>query len=122
MYQGLLEIQGRDQEFAELPRRGVQHAFNYKECCRAKKELLVQVMAQINKGSKAKKVLATFFLSVSGAFIRSRRIIDGLALQYATKPRPVIALVRALLTAAILFPLHKYALLIMSNLCKFLHA
>ena len=64
-------------------------------------------MQQIKSGSKAKKALAGFFLAASGAYIRSRRIINGVALQYAVSPRPALALLKALITAALLFPFHK---------------
>lgn len=66
-----------------------------------------QVMQQIKKGSKAKKALASFFLSASTSYIRARRIIEGTALQYAIQPRPAIALLKALLIAAALLPIHK---------------
>lgn len=64
-------------------------------------------MKQIKAGSKAKRVLATFFLAASGAYIRSRRVINGVALQYAIEPRPLLALLKALFTAAVLLPFHR---------------
>jgi hypothetical protein len=66
-------------------------------------------MAQIKRGSAVKKALATFFLSASTAYIRAKRIIDGIALQYAVQPRPALALAWAMLTAAFLYPLHRCA-------------
>jgi formate hydrogenlyase subunit 3/multisubunit Na+/H+ antiporter MnhD subunit len=66
-------------------------------------------MAQIKKDSAVKKALATFFLSVSTAYIRAKRITDGIALQYAVRPRPLLALAWAMLTAALLYPLHRWS-------------
>ena len=71
------------------------------------KELPPQVMLQIKKGSAVKKALATFFLSASTAYVRAKRITQGIALQYAIEPRPLLALVWATLKAALLYPLHR---------------
>ena len=67
----------------------------------------MQVQAQIKKGSKVKKALAGFFLSASTAFVRARRVVDGVALQYARQPRPLPALLWAAMVAAFLAPLHR---------------
>lgn len=67
----------------------------------------VQVKQQIKRGSKVKQALAALFLAASGAFVRARRIIDGVALQYARKPRPLLALVWACLVAAVMYPIHR---------------
>jgi len=64
-------------------------------------------MAQIKRGSAVKKAVANFFLSASTAYVRAKRITDGIALQYAIHPRPLWALVWATLTAALLYPLHR---------------
>jgi hypothetical protein len=71
--------------------------------------LLRQVLATIKRGSALKKRLAFALLAVSGAFVRARRVVEGVALQYAHAPRPALAYLLAAATAALLWPLHQCA-------------
>ena len=66
-----------------------------------------QVKGQVKKGSKVKRALAEFFLSASTAFVRARRVVDGVALKYARQPRPLLPLLRAAVVATVLAPLHR---------------
>ena len=68
---------------------------------------IVQVLATIKRGSGARRRLAFALLAVSGAFVRARRIVEGVALQYARTPRPALAYFWAAATAAVLWPLHR---------------
>lgn len=68
---------------------------------------LWQVRGQIMKGSKIKKALANSFLAASTAYVHAKRIVDGVALQYARTPRPFFALVMAVLTSTVLYPVHR---------------
>ena len=69
-----------------------------------------RVMQTLKRGSQVKRRLATFLLAVSGAFVRARRVVQGVALQYARSPRPALAWLWAAATAALLWPLHRCAL------------
>lgn len=69
----------------------------------------VQVKAAIKRGSNAKRTVAAFFFALSAAYIRARRVKNGVDLKWAVQPRPLAALVWALLTVAILAPLHRQA-------------
>ena len=71
--------------------------------------LLRQVLATIKRGSALRKRLAFALLAVSGAFVRARRVVEGVALQYAHAPRPALAYLWAAATAALLWPLHQCA-------------
>ena len=68
-----------------------------------------QVKAAIKRGSNAKRTIAAFFFALSGAYIRARRVKNGVDLKWAVQPRPLTALVWALLTVAILAPFHRQA-------------
>ena len=82
----------------------MRHCCKFCPCQRA---FNTQVQAQIKKGSKVKKALAGFFLSASTAFVRARRVVDGVALKYARQPRPLLALLWAAMVATFLAPLHR---------------
>ena len=69
--------------------------------------IVVQVLATIKRGSAVRRRLAFALLAVSGAFVRARRIVEGVALQYALTPRPALAYLWAAFTAAVLWPLHR---------------
>ncbi len=69
--------------------------------------LMVQVKAAIKRGSNAKRTIAAFFFALSGIFIRARRVKNGVDLKWAVKPRPMTALLWALLTVALLAPFHR---------------
>lgn len=69
----------------------------------------LQVKAAIKRGSNAKRTIAAFFFALSGAYIRARRVKNGVDLKWAVQPRPIVALAWALLTVAILAPLHRQA-------------
>ncbi len=68
---------------------------------------VVQVKAAIKRGSNAKRTIAAFFFALSGIFIRARRVKNGVDLKWAVKPRPMTALLWALLTVALLSPFHR---------------
>ena len=69
---------------------------------------LLQVKAAIKRGSKLKRTIAAFFFALSGAFIRARRVKNGVDLKWATRPRPLPALLAALITVAFLAPYNRY--------------
>ncbi|DBA75756.1 hypothetical protein WJX77_002081 [Trebouxia sp. C0004] len=71
--------------------------------------LQTKVKAAIKRGSNAKRTIAAFFFALSGIFIRARRVKNGVDLKWAVKPRPITALVWALLTVALLAPFHRLA-------------
>ncbi|KAL3144719.1 hypothetical protein ABBQ38_001843 [Trebouxia sp. C0009 RCD-2024] len=71
--------------------------------------LQTKVKAAIKRGSNAKRTVAAFFFALSAAYIRARRVKNGVDLKWAVQPRPLAALVWALLTVAILAPLHRIA-------------
>lgn len=66
-----------------------------------------QVQQTLKRGSALKRALAGFFLAVSGAYVRARRTVQGLSLEYAVQPRPMLACLWAAVVAAVLAPLHK---------------
>ena len=92
---------------------GAFYAMQHLLCCIINRLRVIatylQVQAAIKRGSKAKRVIAAFFFAISGAYIRARRVKNGVDLQWATKPRPILALAWALLTVAILAPFHRQA-------------
>ena len=69
----------------------------------------VQVLATIKRGPAVKRRLALALLAISCAFVRARRVVEGVALQYAHAPRPALAYLWAAATAALLWPLHQCA-------------
>lgn len=71
--------------------------------------LQTKVKAAIKRGSTAKRTIAAFFFALSGIFIRARRVKNGVDLKWATKPRPITALLWALVTVAFLAPFHRLA-------------
>lgn len=75
-------------------------------CCSAAR---LQVMQTLKRGSAVKKNLALSLLAISGAFVRARRVLEGVALQYARSPRPALAWLWAAATVALLWPLHRCA-------------
>ena len=70
-------------------------------------DVATQVLATIKRGSAVRRRLALALLAVSGAFVRARRVVEGVALQHALKPRPALAYLWAAVTAALLWPLHQ---------------
>ena len=54
-----------------------------------------------------KRNVAAFFFALSAAFIRARRVKNGVDLKWAVQPRPLLAYLWAVLTVAALAPLHK---------------
>lgn len=66
----------------------------------------LQVWSTIKRGSALKLALARTFFRVSTAYVQARRVAEGLALQYAQKPRPALAVVSAAVVSAVLAPLH----------------
>ena len=79
---------------------------SHKVCCSAW-GVAVQVKAAIKRGSALKRNVAAFFFALSAAFIRARRVKNGVDLKWAVTPRPLLALLGALLTVAVLAPLHR---------------
>ena len=67
----------------------------------------MQVKAAIKRGSKVKRTIAAFFFDLSGAFIRARRVKNGVDLKWATQARPWTALLAAFVTVAFLAPFHR---------------
>jgi len=68
--------------------------------------LHTRVWSTIKRGSALKLALARTFFRVSTAYVQARRVAEGLALQYAQKPRPALAVVSAAVVSAVLAPLH----------------
>lgn len=87
------------------------------ECLRAGREGLTslcghgQVQQQIKKSSAVKRTVVRLFFAVGTAYIRARRILDGVALEYARTAPSMFRVMLATLTAAILYPLYRPALL-----------
>jgi long-chain acyl-CoA synthetase len=63
-------------------------------------------MQTLKKASSARRALALGLLGAAAAYVRARRVADGLDLRFASQPRPLLALVAAWLRAALLAPLH----------------
>lgn len=63
-----------------------------------------QVMSTLRKASALRRALATSLLAAAAAYVRAQRVVEGLALQFARQPAPLLALVRAWLTWALLAP------------------
>ena len=68
----------------------------------------MQVKAAIKRGSNAKRTIAAFFFALSAVFIRARRVKNGVDLKWAVQPRPLPALLSAVLTVALLAPFHRF--------------
>eukprot|EP00884_Botryococcus_braunii_P011365 jgi/Botrbrau1/20229/Bobra.31_1s0025.1 len=68
-----------------------------------------RVQQQIKQGSAIKQAIAGFFFTVSQKYIRAKRVVDGVALEYAQTSRPIGALLLAIVTCALLHPLHLLA-------------
>ncbi|CAK0773375.1 hypothetical protein CVIRNUC_004059 [Coccomyxa viridis] len=66
-----------------------------------------RVQAQIKKGPAAKRLLASVFFAAGTAYIRARRIVEGVALQYAHRAPSMPRAMLAALTAAILYPIYR---------------
>lgn len=58
-----------------------------------------------------KQAIAHFFFAISRKYIRAKRVVDGVALEYACESRPFAALLLSMLTCAVLHPVHLYGLL-----------
>ena len=69
----------------------------------------MQVQAQIKKGPAAKRLLASVFFAAGTAYIRARRIVEGVALQYAHRAPSMPRAMLAALTAAVLYPIYRWA-------------
>ena len=67
----------------------------------------MQVQAQIKKGSALKRLLARFFFAAGTAYIHARRIVEGVALQYAHRAPSMPRVMLAALTAAVLYPVYR---------------
>ena len=67
------------------------------------------MQTQLQKGSAAKRALARLFFAVGTAYIRARRVLDGVALRYAHTPPSWARVIAATLAAAVLYPLYRWA-------------
>ena len=76
----------------------------------------MQVQAQIKKGPAAKRLLASVFFAAGTAYIRARRIVEGVALQYAHRAPSMPRAMLATLTAAVLYPIYRWAIYAVHNL------
>ena len=64
----------------------------------------MQVQAQIKKGPPSRRLLAQLFFAAGTAYIRARRIVEGVALQYAHRAPSMPRAMLAALTAACCTP------------------
>ena len=67
------------------------------------------MQAQIKKGSALKRLLARFFFAAGTAYIHARRMVEGVALQYAHRAPSMPRVMLAALTAAVLYPIYRSA-------------
>lgn len=67
----------------------------------------LQVQQQIKKSSAVKRTLARMFFAVGTAYINARRILDGVALDYAHTAPSMLKAMLATFTAAVLYPLYR---------------
>lgn len=65
---------------------------------------------QIKKSSPVKRTLARLFFAIGTAYISARRILDGVALEYARTAPSMFRVMLATFTAAVLYPLYRSAL------------
>lgn len=65
-----------------------------------------KVLHTLKKASAVRRGLALGLLAAAGAYVRAQRVVQGVSLQFALEPRPLVALVRAWLAARLLAPLH----------------
>lgn len=68
-----------------------------------------KVMAKFKQESSARRTLISAFMSASTAYVRARRVVEGLALQFAQTARPTAQLVQASLVMFALAPIHALA-------------
>ncbi|CAL8470153.1 g9695 [Coccomyxa elongata] len=66
-----------------------------------------RVQQQIKKSSPVKRTLARLFFAIGTAYIRARRILDGVALEYARTAPSMFRVMLATFTAAVLYPLYR---------------
>jgi hypothetical protein len=69
----------------------------------------VQVQQQIKKSSPVKRTIARLFFAIGAAYIRARRILDGVALEYARTAPSMFRVMLATFSAAVLYPLYRSA-------------
>ena len=67
----------------------------------------LQVQAQIKKGSAVKRALARLFFAAGTAYVRARRIVEGVALQYAHRAPSMPRVMLAAFVAAVLYPIYR---------------
>lgn len=68
-----------------------------------------RVMGRLRAAGAFKAAVVAALMAASVAHVRARRVVDGVALQYATRARPVWALLGAWLLATVLQPIHMLA-------------
>ncbi len=71
---------------------------------------MLQVQQQIKKSSPVKRTLARLSFAIGTAYIRARRILDGVALEYARTAPSMFRVMLATFTAAVLYPLYRSVL------------
>ncbi len=67
----------------------------------------LQVQAQIKKGSAVKRALARLFFAAGAAYVRARRVVEGVALQYAHRAPSMPRVMLAAFVTAILYPVYR---------------
>ena len=88
----------------------------YEKIRSSKMALPAQVQAQIKKGPAAKRLLAGIFFAAGTAYIRARRIVEGVALQYTHRAPSMPRAMLAALTAAVLCPIYRWAAYLLCDL------
>lgn len=101
-YHGNLTVQHSQAHF--IPAHNAQQHISFSLVV-----LHYQVSAKLKDGSAFRVALIATLLSAATKYIRAKRVMDGVALEYARTARPLSALVMAALTAVMLAPLHALA-------------
>jgi hypothetical protein len=72
---------------------------------------LLQVMAKLTDKAQSavRRAIVGMLLAASRAYVRARRVVGGVSLEYARTPRPAWAYIAAALTCAALAPLQSVA-------------
>mmetsp|Transcript_25990 Transcript_25990/g.56652 ORF Transcript_25990/g.56652 Transcript_25990/m.56652 type:complete len:725 (+) Transcript_25990:195-2369(+) len=68
-----------------------------------------RVMQKLHAMSPVARVVVDALMAASLGYVRAMRVVNGVALQHAVKPRPAAALLLASITALLLRPLHMLA-------------
>jgi hypothetical protein len=65
------------------------------------------VQQQIKKSSLVRRTIARLFFAAGTAYIKARRILDGVALEFAHTAPSMLKAMLATFTAAVLYPLYR---------------